>query len=581
MLKEPAKVLDMITNCAKQTEALRKRFEDHYDLARLQPFEMGNDTGNWVSHTTNRAAYDLTNIQDMLANAKVNLGIPIDNENEQDRDTIATTERMVWGAIHLSDSVATAVPEGNSFHDGHASFMPMRGFGVSFCHIYQDDDGNFKVNAEAWDANNTYWISGTEELIFVAYRRYESADGLNEEYNLELAGDDKGLVTVYKVIDRDQMGELVVGGGSTSNPEKKPDWLVEPFDHNLGHIPVYIRPNGNRPLVVSDRHDDTIKDFGVSWASDNDKTYNLESRLLTYFLTAAERDSKEPIFITYDSNMDTTTPEIEGNPQKAGSVVFLDKAKGQDILTRPTKETARDTMIILQEVQRQLDAGSKSPVSYNEANKSGTPAAGLNLLAHISMTNIRSFMKNIQQHYEWLAHELVSQFKSGDFNEITLKGVDGQERRFEITVKPDDIDDSWEFQCVLMADLPTDEVANVGMAVQTTQGRLLSRRSAMDKYHLSDDPDTEMTLIDQEQIESIAALMARKLEKDLREKGDIEAADMIREFIEMQAEQRQQGVASQPGQRRGAMPSGTTTGNTATGERMQRLMQRMGVNPRG
>jgi len=188
-------------------------------------------------------------------------------------------------------------------------------------------------------------------------------------------------------------------------------------------------------------------------------------------------------------------------------------------------------------------------------------------------------MKTIQQGYEWLAHEIVSQYKSGDFSKMEVSGVDGQNRRFKATIDPDKIKDDWKFECKLFVDLPQDEQANVGMAVQTTEAELLSKNEARDRYHLSRDPDLTQDKIDREKAEGITGFMLRKIESLLREDGDEEGAEIIRSYIENQmAQENQKGVASQPGGTRSVRPSGSTSATVPDASKVTDYLRRYGAS---
>jgi hypothetical protein len=179
------------------------------------------------------------------------------------------------------------------------------------------------------------------------------------------------------------------------------------------------------------------------------------------------------------------------------------------------------------------------------------------------MDNIRPPKQLMENTYVWLAHELVSQHKNGNFkSDMELQGIDGSNRRFKIKVKPEDIDDSWNFEAELIADFPQDEMANFGMAIQAHEAELLADETIRDRLLHVEDTDLEQRKLDREKVYKVGAIQMRRFAAALKANGDDEGARYILDAIEDMQMQRERGVASQPGTTSPVRPSGTTTAAT-------------------
>lgn len=585
-LGTPEEELAKVTNCESHTSELRERFEDDFEDSRLEDFSMPKAEGKFENFTNNYASTDALSIIDTLASGEMRIWIPQDDSyTEDERGNISNTERFVYGCLSLNDSIKMTIPEVLPLQESTAWSATVRGWICRRVFLYKDDDGKVIPDIAFWDILNTRWISGDNGLIWACYKRYATPEELEKSYNKKFTPDKNGRVVVHDVFDSDQEGVIV-----------SKDW-VKKEDHKIGHVPVLILPMGSTPFVQSGRHNDTMKNVGESWNVNNRYMNKLKSRIDSYFLTMVGQVVKTPLQLEYDSTKGGKAVEFEGgSPYEKGAVANVDVGKGQSIKTMVKPEMTRDVFTFAQEVGDQLRNGSRAPISSSMINR-GMPAAGMSMVNHVSMKNMRSFIKGMERTEKWTAHELVSQYKSGDFGAmelrgVVLKGIEGSNRQFRIKVTPDQIDDSWDFLTELMVNLPQDDMANMGMAVQGVESKIWSLQTAREVTKKVKDTDLEQQRVDEEMVYSLPQLKLRKLAARMMESdpitgqpNDPEGAMYIMMAIdEMTAQAEPKGVASQPGARTPVRPSGTVIAAQnqaptpkAPPSAMRRFLSRVGV----
>ena len=292
---------------------------------------------------------------------------------------------------------------------------------------------------------------------------------------------------------------------------------------------------------------------------------------------------RAPIEARYDSTKGGKPIEFTG-PRKKGSKVNVDTGKGQELSPLKMNDMNAVNQYFSQYLQGRLNIGGRSPRDFGESATAG-PAAGLNILRHQSLTDMRPPQQAMERTYEWIAHEVVSQFKSMGKTKMEIQGADGTNRIFKTEVKPSDIDDTWAFKAELKIDFPQDDMANMGMAVQGTQAGIWSVQTAREVTGRVDDTDLEQEIIDRESVYAIEDVrLIEVAAAAIKDNPDSETAQILLDIVaenrmmrllkKQQAQQQpQQGVASQPGVPSPVRPSGMTTAATPTPPAAQQTNQ--------
>jgi len=535
------------------TKDLRDRFEKDFGYFRGEKFTIPKLEGEWESFTSNRATREANKIINTLAASWLKLSIPLSKETETQRKDLSATERFPYGAIALRDSLITGIPEALPLQAAMSWHSPVRGWLVLLCYLHEMEDGkNGKIRPHiaVWDILNTGWISGEYGLLWTSTMRYASPEDVKDRYKEDLKPDYNGRVTLHDVWDKDEHG--VIGEGN---------WVLNPEEHGLKHVPVLILPGGSTPFIQSEKYTDTIKNVGESWAVNNRNLYDTENEMGSYMKTLSGRVAKTPLAHEWDSTktQGARFPALENSPFVKGSEVPLDVGKGEKMYPLTPPELTPGVFSFFNYLVESLDLGGQSPLPPTAG-----PAAGLNIKRHEAEEKMRVARQLMERGYQWLGHELVSQFKNGGFTEgMEIQGIDGRNQVFKMEVKPEDIDDSWQFKAELISNFPQDQQINTGMAVQLHESELLSDETIRDKYLYVEDTDLEQQKLDREQAYKMHFINARHLAAVLADKGDTEGAQFILADIEkMKMEmmaQPQPGVAPQAGVPSPVRPSADTT----------------------
>ena len=544
----------------QRLEPLHKRMERHFALWRHQDFKIPKEEGVWDSMTTNSSSVLGNGIADRLATARRKIYIPAVDEDKKDRSNLRLTEQFVNAAYHMNDDRLLMVPETVALQAALGWHATVRGLVVKRILLFKDDKGNLVVDIAAWDPLHTFWISGDagSPLPWVCYDRWVSVEAVKAAYPDtagDVKGDDKGRVLISDVWDNDE--ELVIannptdskaGSGATPTTDGR-ELLRNP--HKIGHPPVLILPCGSAPFVQSAEHEDTIRNLGASAYINNEDLYDIRSRSLSYRLTLAGKAAATADVIEYDSKEGGLPPEVKGDTGEKGSLTPIDVGKGQKLVRGLQAQMTRDSEVLDNTIQAEIDIGGMAPVAFG-AGQPGQTFGGISLLTDSAQQRLAVARLAVEQAYAWGAGEIVSQFKTLDIGKVTLKGLEGSNKAFEITVTKAEIDDSWRFRAKLNPDLPQNEQIVAAVATQLTQGDnpILAVREVLERFQLSEDFDLTQELKDIEKSDQIAGIFLRRMARALI-KDDPDRAIEIMEFLDEQDGARRQeaqgGQAVQPG----------------------------------
>lgn len=512
--KEKAKVDTIYTHSTEW----RDRMEDDYELWRMDWQGMSSDEGKWDEFTDNYARVLADYVINALFDAKRRLWIPMDAEKKKERTSLSNTERFATGALHLADRILTSSPETNNSQSSLTWDGTIRGAGAGRYFMWQDDDGEVVSDLEIWDPLHLYWISGTDRKGFrwTCYRSF-----LTKEDAVELYGGfngavdpQTGLVTKYNVFDREQEGTFIDN-----------EWVREPEDHNLDHIPVWIRPVGAMRQVRSTRHKDTYKDWAESVFAADRKILPKLHRLLTYYMTEAGRAAKPGAHMEYDGSGGSIPPEVKIYPGTPGVTSKWDSSKGQKWLGFTEPPNFQQVVQMFQIVEAKASMGGIAPIALGTQNQSMT-ASGTSMLIHAAMGRLKPVRHLLEDFYEWVAREAVSQFANNDFGDMKLEGVDKSGQEFSVELSKKDLDPNWRFRCKIKPDLPQDEQLDIAMATQLIEAGL-SPQTAWDKFDIVEDPDLEMEKAARFRAEQFANLDEWEMVKKLHDDRQHERAEIL------------------------------------------------------
>ena len=496
--------------------ALRNQQEEDYGNWGPFEFKMPSGEGQWDSVTTNSPVILANKIMGILASSWLQLFIDVNDETRTERESISRTEQLANGAIWLADQQNIAVPSGKKLQQSLSFDAVVRGGTVKSVY-WSEEDGECSCAIDVYDPLYSQWIEGMKELIWFCNRNSMKDDLFKYSFSKEIKNGKvpsgakaEGKTLTYLFCD-EETWRVAVG-----------DSYIREVEHGLGYVPVHVRPTGTVPYRTSTKWQDTMKFAWQSYAMNTRNVYELESKLLSIETTKAIDSGRKDIIGAYDSTRSGgQKPAIEklgyGTGQR-NNMLLLDKAKGQEfhgIVEQPGNQVVD---AFLSRVRHDMDVvATISGAAYGDMTRSGSGALAAELRS-AALEFMSPFRDCVQEDMKWVAYECVKQFKNGQFNKISMEGRDRKREKFYADLEPKDIELK-RFDCELVADKLRDELQELGAAIQKVTYGLSSRKTAMVKHNIVEDPDKEFDKMDEEKAAEDPVLQYDKLAKYFKDQG--------------------------------------------------------------
>ena len=500
---------------------LREQQEKAFGYYGPYEFSMDKKQGKWDDVTTNAPKIKANRLIGLLANSWMQLFIDIDDETRKKRKAISATEKFANGCISAADRIVTSVPSGKSIQSALASFAAIKGGNCSSVLFYEDKDGKPVSDLRVYDPTYIQWIEGEGELLWVCQRAYQSRAFIERIYRkqiedgLKIGGSDTLTPILVRTFWDDKQWKVVI------NKE-----YVDDDKHNLDYIPFYIRSCGAVPNIQSEQYQDAMKwswqnVFGNDW-----DIIDLESKLLSIESTKALQAGRNIITGEWDSlksgNKKPEGIEKIGSSDKLNEVVLFDAALGQKFggMVQPPSNEVVDQF--LSRITGMKEPSLLDPAIFRLVAGGGNASLAAELRATTAEV-VNPFRQCVEASLVWLAEESVKQFKNGDFGKMKLTGRDYQRKTFITDISPKDIEEHY-FECHLVPDRLRDEIQELGAAVTEVDKGLNSRRGAMIKHNIVNDPDETLDQIEEEQASQDPVFQYRKLAKYFHDQGEEDMA---------------------------------------------------------
>jgi len=510
---------DIITAVKKREDDLKQlydRFEDDYDLWRLAPYQLGKK-GEYDNITSNEPRTLADKVVDTLTKAYVQIRIPLQEEDEEERKSISNAERFIYGCMNLANSRLKSVVS-PTIKGLLAFYSTNRGWYGLLTYIHKNDGGETIPDIKVWDILHTTWDVGAEGLLWACHTRLISSDQAKSEYDVTatgIFGRNRTNIKVFDFWDKER-NAIIVDGKFTKKPTK----------HGLDHIPVFINPVGSTPYIQSTKYDDTIKDFGESVFAANRSLYEPRNKSLTNRMTIIGLGAHNPLAL-YSAGGKKT---FERSPYYKGAVIQFDVDKGETAEALYKPEMPKDAQIMDAELGRMISMGGMSPINYGELNFQ-LPGYGINLLRHAAQSILFPRQTAIEEGLEWMARELLTQYSKGGFGKLRLHGRDGSNEYFDMELSPKDIKGDWFPEVRLQPELPEDTAGLYAMAKIAIESGVLSRMGARENILKIQDPELEDDRILRERARQLPSIMVRDMATALLDDGRPDLAQaLMREF---------------------------------------------------
>jgi len=499
--------------------ALREQQEKDFGLWGPYEFSMPKKEGKWEEVTTNSSKVLANKILGLLSASWLQLFIDVGEEKRKGRTKVTNTEMLANGAIWLADREATRVPSGKKLQSALSTYAVLKGGTVKSVYWYTGKDSEPRCEIKTYDPTYCQWLEGDRDIVWFCHRSYVSEEFIKRAYKEQLSQGfsygssslQSSRILTYTFWDEEEWKVAINGQ------------YIDEGEHGLGYLPVNIRSCGPVPYIQSGNYSDTMKWSWMSCFANNRDIYDLESKMLSIESSKAVESGKIKIAGEYDSvKSGGALPEgIEKLGYSSGGrneIVMFDAAKGQKfggMVQPPGNEVIEQFLTRI----RGMDIiGSIDPIAFGQMTRSGSGALAAELRA-AALEFINPFRECVEEDFIWIAEETVRQFKSGEYDKMSFEGRDSKREKFYIDLEPSDVEEK-RFECNLVADRLRDEIQELGAAIQKISYGLSSRRTAMLKHNIIEDPDREQDIMDEEVAALDPVFKYDKLAKYFKDQGN-------------------------------------------------------------
>jgi len=523
--KEIAKSDDMWNSSG--SAALREQQEKDFGLWGPYEFSMPKKEGKWEEVTTNSPKILANKILGLLSSSWLQLFIDVGEEKRKERKQISQTEMLANGAIWLADRELTRVPSGKKIQKALSTFAVLKGGTAKSLFWYTEDDKPV-CDIKVYDPTYCQWIEGGHNILWFCYRSYVSEAFIKHAYKKQIEdGFNYGTgdkILTYTFWD-DGEWKVAINGE-----------YIDGEKYNLGYVPVNIRSCGPAPYIQSEKYSDTMKYSWMSCFANNRDIYDLESKMLSIESSKAVESGKIKIAGEWDSTKGGVPEGLEklGYGSKTrNEIVLFDTAKGQKFggMVQPPGNEVVDEF--LTRIRGMDIIGSIDPIAFGQMTRSGSGALAAELRA-AALEFINPFRECVEEDFIWIAEECVKQFKNGEYDKVSVEGRDRKREKFYIDLEPSDVEEK-RFECNLVADRLRDEIQELGAAIQKVSYGLSSRRTAMLKHNIVEDPDKEQDIMDEEVAAQDPVFRYDKMAKYFKDLGTPEGDRMAEYYMALSA----------------------------------------------
>ena len=549
---------------AKQTEmeALRTRMEDDFDIFRQKEYEAKADYESYTS-TAPKNFFDKILHGINMANLTINIKTQEDAERAE-RDAANAAELYLIGALNDVDRI-NRKRRVKALRRALGFMACLRGWVALRCLVYVPEGETETIfDVAVWDMMHVTWEDGPNGPIWAAYQRKATRAQIHAEYGIVIAKADAMLTDFWGedwnciVLDNSQ-------------------FLKDPVEHGVGHVPVWVGNVGDMPDVQT-------KDFaGVGAQSTNTLEFQGESVFTTAkgiieprnrYVSQLMDTAKRAVAGSLVHKSKNGKKKIKGDPYASFIEIPISEDESIEPLELPSAppETAAILSIFKHDWQ---SSTLPYPLAYG-----GTQAAESGRALAIRIDNTRSAYsprtKLVQDAYQWLCEELLSQFANParGAKAVQLHGDNPEtEKYFVNEYKPTDMKRNWIVEVKVEPRLPRDQETEINMALAATRGDdinppILSMRTARKDVVQVPNPDLEDDRVLVQQGKLLPPIRMRLQADAMQRAGDEEGAQLVLEYaqgIELDNRQKlaaaeQQALPAGPEAQQPAEPAPPTEG---------------------
>ena len=472
---DPDEIMNAVQRHEDETESLRERMEEDYDIYRLVPFDAGD---GYQDYTSNSPQTYADKIIGWMAGHRLIVRVPHRGDALQEREQNDNKERFLIGLLRAVYEELTMNQLEPKLQQTLSSMICLRGWYAGRALLAKDeDDDSTYVSVQPWDPMHTYWSMGKRGLDWACYKtrrtlqeiRAEYPDFELDEWTIGNQNPDEFGLDVYDYYDRTENCVVIQG-----------KFAKKPQEHGSDRVPVFLGMVGAMPRLqgrFNGRLDpDMMADYGESLFKSNRELYKKHNFTMSVMMDMVARAQKQTVLVRSRDG----SKSLDEDPFRAGREISL--AEGENVEPLGLLEVARETSAYMGLVSGEIQRGSLPFSVYGELEFQLSGFA-INTLRQGIQTVLEPRLDALKTCYTQICNLLSDQYASGSFDAIELSGWENNRQWFSQEITYDMIEGVGAPEIDFVGNLPQDEMSKMSMAQMAREGPmpLLDDRTIRDE----------------------------------------------------------------------------------------------------
>jgi hypothetical protein len=468
---DAAKIERIVERVDRKEQTFLKRtayMDSDYDWGWAQtPFKpIATEGITEKDAVTNNNAYVLARkVSNGVASAERLIRVENAADTDEFKDANNATERLAIGMMGNADKRLVSSGMHGDIQGELSWYGVVRGGWIAArAVLIKDDKGKTIEDVVPIDPRNFLFEPGDGEPLWAAIVTDRSRQLIRDKYSdFKFQGEDpeshqhddademERVIDYYWTEDKKRMNAVVI-----DNQFAKP--ATDTFAVNF---PIPVRLIGNNPGVSSfsvkdgtngSRDISGIEDVGPSIFTALRNTNHQVNRLASYKMAiAAKRVQGTMIVKSRDG-----TKEFDQDPFESGSELNLSTDNNEDVGLLPIAELGRE----LSELQGQLALNeSNAGLSDPALGRLNAPLSGraVSFVLQSDAEVVQPYIEAVESLLEGIIDNLLTQYETGRYKDIEVRGKTHTDQPFNTTISPDDIKGHNILSVELMPVEPDDE----------------------------------------------------------------------------------------------------------------------------
>jgi len=479
-------IVDMVDQHERDTEALRTRMEQDYSRYRLTSHVNRDRDGtvleDYAVYTTNAPRVFADKVISWQTLAELLIRVPHLDAGQHPEEGDNLKERFVIGCLRSADERLKRMLQA-SLRGQLAFYATVRGGYVGGRCLLAKNPVTGKTYADitAWDPMHIHWGLGNDGLKWVCYKIKMTRAQIRETYGVDVgSGGAGGLLSrtwerirgsndaekegiwVYDFYD-EQINTVVSGG----------DTLKMLTPHGSPRVPAFLVLVGSMPMLQSEASSDLAADVGESVFAGAREVWDKKNDLMSIFQEIVERARRQTVVAESPSGKTT----LDENPFVYPTTIST--RTGDRIYTLELQKMAAETMAYLTVI---MGEEQRATLPYSAYGETPFQLSGFAItqLRQATETVLSSRLDALTAVYTQIANLLYDQFETGNFDGMSLSGMDSGRNYFNQTITPEQIAQTCDYTVKLESQLPQDDASKWAQAEIAQRTQLMSDGDILD-----------------------------------------------------------------------------------------------------